>query len=174
VSDGTYHATYSYLANSPLISQITFRSNSVMRMTTTKRYDYLNRLLAISNAPSAATSLANAYMYNDGNQRTRCTMPDGSFWLYEYDPLGQLVSAKRFWADGTPVAGQQFEYGYDDTCPMRASANISVGGTDCPQSRLDLADEERLSHGVNNRTSTKPAATPGAQLCEPQHTRQTR
>ena len=28
--------------------------------------------------------------------------------------LGQLISGKRFWADGTPVAGQQHEYGFDD------------------------------------------------------------
>lgn len=31
VSDGTYNATYSYLANSPLINQITYRSNSTTR-----------------------------------------------------------------------------------------------------------------------------------------------
>ena len=39
---------------------------------------------------------------------------DGSFWNYQYDQLGQVVSGKRFWSDGTPVAGQQFEYGFDD------------------------------------------------------------
>ncbi len=38
------------LANSPLVGQITFRSNSVTRMTTTKTYDYLNRLTRIQSA----------------------------------------------------------------------------------------------------------------------------
>jgi hypothetical protein len=28
-------------------------------------------------------------------------------------------SGKRYWSDGTPVAGQQFEYGFDETCPVR-------------------------------------------------------
>src|SRR5438105_14774988 len=45
VSDGTYAAGYTYLANSPLVSQIIFRQNGTARMTTTKQYDNLNRLV---------------------------------------------------------------------------------------------------------------------------------
>jgi YD repeat-containing protein len=54
------------------------------------------------------------YLYNDANQRTRRTSVDDSYWRYEYDSLGQVVSGKRYWSDGTLVAGQQFEYGFDD------------------------------------------------------------
>jgi len=36
------------------------------------------------------------------------------YGLYTYDALGQVISGKRYWSDGTPVAGQQFEYGFDD------------------------------------------------------------
>src|ERR1044071_6617040 len=39
VSDGTNSATYTYLANSPLVNQIVFKSNTVTRLTTTKQYD---------------------------------------------------------------------------------------------------------------------------------------
>jgi YD repeat-containing protein len=108
ISDGTYQASYSYLANSPLVSQIIYRSNSTTRMTTSKTYDFLNRLTAISSQPSAAgaSPIGFHYAYNDANQRTRVNMDDGSFWLYEYDSLGQLVSGKRFWSDWIPVAGQ--------------------------------------------------------------------
>jgi RHS repeat-associated protein len=38
----------------------------------------------------------------------------GSYWDYQYDELGQVISGKRYWSDGTPMAGQQFEYGFDD------------------------------------------------------------
>jgi hypothetical protein len=48
-----YSATYTYLANSPLVSQIAFQQSTTMRMTTTKQWDYLNRLQAVSAAPSA-------------------------------------------------------------------------------------------------------------------------
>ncbi|MGV3772586.1 MAG: hypothetical protein ACO1QB_06755 [Verrucomicrobiales bacterium] len=33
---------------------------------------------------------------------------------YEYDALGQVIEGKKAWVDGTPVAGQQFEYAFDD------------------------------------------------------------
>ena len=30
------------------------------------------------------------------------------------DALGQVKSGKRYWSDGTAVAGQQFDYAFDD------------------------------------------------------------
>ena len=33
---------------------------------------------------------------------------------WAYDNLGQVFSGKCFWQDGTPVAGQRFEYSFDD------------------------------------------------------------
>ena len=85
-------------------------------MTTTKTYDLLNRLTAIGSQPSVsgASAVSFAYQYNDANQRTRVTLADGSFWVYQYDNLGQVISGRRYWSDGTPVAGQQFGYGFDD------------------------------------------------------------
>lgn len=114
--DGVFSATYSYLANSPLVSQIDFKSNTTVRLTTTKAYDKLNRLTSIASVGTGSTPSVNshAYSYNDANQRTRVNMADGSFWVYEYDSLGQVKSGKRYWNDWTPVAGQQFEYGFDD------------------------------------------------------------
>ena len=48
------------------------------------------------------------------DQRKVRTDADHSFWSYDYDDLGQLKSGKRSWSDTKPVAGQQFEYGFDD------------------------------------------------------------
>src|SRR5206468_10231186 len=109
-SDGSYAATYSYLANSPLVGQILFKNGSTVRMTTTKQYDLLNWLLRIANLPSADSEVSFNYAYNAANQRVRANLSDGSFWLYQYDSLGQVISGKRYWSDWTPVAGQQFEY----------------------------------------------------------------
>ena len=33
--------------------------------------------------------------------------------MYQYDNLGQVTSGKKYWSDGTPVAGQQFQYAFD-------------------------------------------------------------
>jgi RHS repeat-associated protein len=109
-----YSATYSYVANSPLVSNIVHKQSSTTRMTTTKQYDYLNRLLSVSSAPSAASAIIFGYSYNNANQRIRSTLADGSYWLYDYDSLGQVRSGRRYWSDQTSVAGQQFQYAHDD------------------------------------------------------------
>jgi len=136
--DGTFSATYSYLANSPLVSQVEVKSNTTVRLTTTKTYDNLNRLQRVSSQPSATglAPLAYSYSYNDANQRTRVNLADGSFWIYEYDSLGQVKSGKRYWSDWTPVAGQQFEYGFDDI----GNRTTTKTGGDSVGSSLRLAN----------------------------------
>jgi len=114
VSNGNYNVIYAYHTNSPLVNTVTFRTNSTTRMVTTKLYDRLDRLTSISSTPSADGSISYSYQSNDANQRTRAGLQDSSFWVYEYDVLGQVKSGKRYWNDWTPVAGQQFEYSHDD------------------------------------------------------------
>src|SRR6185369_14049349 len=113
-----YIATYAYLANSPLAGALTFKQNGTTRLTTSKDYDYLNRLTAISSVVSGSGAptlpVSYAYQYNAANQRTRALLGDGSYWVYQYDARGQVTSGKRYWLDGTPVAGQQFEYVQDN------------------------------------------------------------
>jgi RHS repeat-associated protein len=113
VSDGTNNATYGYVTNSSMVAEIAFKQNSTLRMTTIKQYDLLNRLTNISSTTASFTN-SFAYLYNDANQRTKVTREDGSYWNYGYDDLGQVTSGKRYWADNTPVAGQQYEYKFDE------------------------------------------------------------
>ena len=54
------------------------------------------------------------YAYNSANQRTAITKADNSRWAYGYDTLGQVTSGKKYWSNASIVAGQQFEYGFDD------------------------------------------------------------
>jgi len=91
--------------NSPLVSQIAFKQSGTTRMTTTKQYDYLNRLTSISSVPSASSAVNFNYNYNNANQRVQSALVDGSYWSYNYDSLGQVTSGRKYWADGTPVAG---------------------------------------------------------------------
>ncbi len=123
VSDRTNSASYSFLANSPLVSQILFQQSGTTRMTTTKSYDNLNRLLAVSNTPSADSVISFNYAYNNANQRTAVTNADNSRWAYQYDYLGQATSGKKYWSDAVPVAGQQFEYGFDDIGNRKVAAS---------------------------------------------------
>ena len=138
VTSGANVATYGYLANSPLVSQIGFASSGTTRMTTTKQYDRLNRLQAISSVSPVQSVAGFGYLYNSANQRTRTTLADDSYWLYTYDSLGQVISGKRFWQDGTPVAGQQYEYGFDDIGNRKsASMGGDANGSPLRQARYD-------------------------------------
>ena len=87
MTDGTYSVGYSYFANSPLVSQIIHKTNTTTRMTTTKQFDYLNRLQSISSLPggSGQLPLAYAYQYNDANQRRTVTSGDGSYCSKQVD-----------------------------------------------------------------------------------------
>lgn len=120
VASGPVLAQYAYVSDSRLVSQIRFQHNGALRMTTTRHHDLLNRLTTVASqtvespaSPDTAAA-ALAYAYNAAGQKTRTTQADGSFWLYDYDALGQLVDARRYWDDWTPVAGQQFAYAFDD------------------------------------------------------------
>lgn len=130
VSDGSYSATYAYHANSRLISTVTSKQTTTTRLTVSRSYDKLNRLQNIQNTPGDATQLPDlsAYGYNDANQRVRRTLADGSYWVYSYDALGQVTSGKRYWNDGTPVAGQQFEYAFDDIGNRTGANGAKTGG----------------------------------------------
>ncbi len=122
VTNGVNTANYSYVANSPLVSDIEFKQSGTTRMTTTKSYDYLNRLTLITNHLTGAgdESPAFAYAHNSANQRTAITNFGGTSsesptkWLYTYDSLGQVTSGSKRWSDGSVVLGQQFEYTFDD------------------------------------------------------------
>jgi RHS repeat-associated protein len=128
IGDGTNSATYSYLANSPLVSQILFQQNGSNRMTMKQGFDNLNRLTGITNAnPSSVTLDKHTYAYNSANQRTAVTQTDNSVWSFGYDALGQVTSGRKYWGDSSPVAGQQFGYTFDD---IGNRTQTQVGGNE--------------------------------------------
>jgi len=147
-------ATYSYLANSPLVSQITFAQNGTTAMTTTKQYDYVNRLAQIASQPggTGVPPVSFNYAYNLANQRTQDKLADGSYWVYQYDALGQVISGTKYFYDGTLVPGQQFDYSFDtigNRTQTQAGGDQSGGG-------LRLA-----SYSVNNLNQIVSRDYPG-------------
>jgi hypothetical protein len=69
--DGSYSATYSHLANSPRVSQITYQQGIEPRMTTTKQFDYVTRLRQVNAAPAAAgqAALTSVILYRENCSR---------------------------------------------------------------------------------------------------------
>ena len=93
-------------------------------------------------------------------QSTQATLADGSYWVYQYDDLGQVISGKRYWADGTPVAGQQFEYGFDDI-----GNRTSTGGRASAESTYTVnALNQYIDRNVTNRVDVFGVANPAATM----------
>jgi YD repeat-containing protein len=124
VTNGSETVSYDYWPNSSLAQTLTFQQSGTTRLTTTKTYDNLNRLLRILSIPSAASAISFAYGYNSANQRTAVTNADNSRWSYGYDALGQVTSGKKYWSDASPVAGQQFEYTFDDIGNRQTTGSV--------------------------------------------------
>ncbi len=133
VSDGVNSATYAFLANSPLVAQLTFATNGTPVMTTTKGYDFLNRLTNTTTLSAGLEPLdTHVYVYNTANQRTSVTNLDGSYWVYSYDTMGQVTSGKKYWSDGSTVAGQQFDYTFDDIGNRQSTTRDTRSATYTP------------------------------------------
>jgi RHS repeat-associated protein len=71
---------------------------------------------------------------------------------YQYDSLGQVTSGKKYWSDGTPVAGQQFTYNFDDIGNRQSTAS----GGDQTGSNLRPAN-----YTVNNLNQIASRDVPG-------------
>ena len=154
VANGTTSVTYTYVANSSLIWQITFSSGGTARMTTTKTYDFVNRLTGISSLNGQGATLdSHGYGYNSANQRTTVTNADSSYWSYQYDSLGQVTNGAKYWSDGTPVAGQQFGYSFDTIGNRQRTA----AGGDQTGSNLRFA-----SYTANNLNQYSSRTVPNA------------
>jgi len=114
VSDGTNSATYSYLANSPLVDHVLFTNNGVFRMARTNRYDYLKRLLSVTNRPAGGSPIASVYGYNAASQRTSLTNDASERWDFRYDYLGQVTNGWKYDSGGQVINDHRFAYFFDD------------------------------------------------------------
>jgi RHS repeat-associated protein len=155
VTNGTDVAHYSYLANSRLVGNVDFKRSGTTRMTTSRTYDKLNRLKEISSTATGSSTrpLRYDYTYNDAGQRMRVMHADGSYWIYQYDALGQVSSGRKYWSDSTPVAGQQFDYAHDDI----GNRTETVAGGDSEGGSLRTA-----SYTANNLNQYTSRTVPGA------------
>jgi RHS repeat-associated protein len=121
-------ATYARVPGTNLLSSTVFNNGSTNVLTVDRDYDSLTRLESITSTPSASSAKSFTYVYNDRDQRTRCTLADGSYWVYAYDDLGQVTSGIKYDADDVAIPGCGFGYDFDDI-GNRLSTTSDLTGT---------------------------------------------
>jgi RHS repeat-associated protein len=157
-------AAYGYLPNSSLIGTLTLTNHTTGRgMTTTREYDRLNRLRSISSKAVGSTNapvlpVAFEYQYNAANQRTRVNREDGAYWIYTYYELGQVVSGRKYWADGTEVAGQQFDYTFDTIGNRKNTGGRASAVSTYSVNRLKQYEERTVTNLVDVLGIANPTA----------------
>lgn len=144
LSGDTISNTYTYQPNSGLLDALIQKRGSTTFLTTTRTYDVLNRLSAITSIPATGNSISYAYEYDAANQRSKAVEADGKYWDYGYDSLGQVTKGAKRLTNGDPLIGHQFEYAFD-----------TIGNRTSTKSNSAQADYKLNAAGLNqydNRT----------------------
>jgi RHS repeat-associated protein len=113
VTSGPTVAAYTYHPDSDLVHTLLQSHSNQLRLTTIKLYDKLNRLLVVSNVPSADSPVSFDYRYNQANQRTQSTLANGEYWTYGYDLLGQVTNGTKRFPNGSAIPSYGFGYQFD-------------------------------------------------------------
>jgi len=139
-SDGAQTATYTYGPDGATWTNLSLGGPLNIGRT----FDGLNRLTSIVNTPSNDTAATFSYTYNAADQRTTNTLADGSYWVYTYDAVGQVSSARKHFADGMRMPWAQFQYDFDTAGNRKTAA--------CTDKDADSEQEYSLND-VNAYTS---------------------
>ena len=113
--------TYSYNDKSTLLESTSFNNGSEDVFKSQNSFDPINRLKTIEHN-NLKTSNIEQYSYelNKANQRTKFTLANGEYWDYQYDDLGQVISAKRYDSSGQLL--KDLTYNFDDIGNRTASS----------------------------------------------------
>ena len=114
VTLGTETTTYTYAADSGLVTGLATVRGSTPRLTTTSSYDALERLTSISSSNGSAVVSSHTYGFDSLNHRAESTLEDGSKWHYQYDAMGQVIAGEKTHESNWPIPGMKYGYAFDD------------------------------------------------------------
>jgi RHS repeat-associated protein len=148
ISSGGQTVTYAYRTDNGLLNTTSFTGGTLVA----RGYDSAGRLQSITTTPAADAPVSYTYEYDNLNQRRKVTREDSSYWSHTYNDRGELISGKQYWADNTPVFGDQSEYDYD-TIGNRKTARS--GGN-------ELGSLRQSSYSSNSLNQYMQRTVPGA------------
>jgi hypothetical protein len=103
VSEGVNSASYSYLANSLLVGNISFKQSSTTRMTTARQFDSLNRLTSIVTTNASGPVFPSVTVSSTSSSSLLAM----SSCLRPLKPFPMILMATCSAMDAGPIPGMQ-------------------------------------------------------------------
>jgi RHS repeat-associated protein len=122
-SSGAYTGEYKYTPNSDRLEQVNGLRLGDLIFRAQKTYHAGALCDTEHNLLHKHTLSSYRHSYDASGRRSSTTLSDQSTWRYNYNSRDELVSASRYWPDQSPVAGQRFEYDYDQAGNRRHMAS---------------------------------------------------
>jgi RHS repeat-associated protein len=115
LADGDVTAQYTYESGAPFVNAVTVKVDGASVMTRSIGWDLVNdRMTNIACTVAGSNVASFAYTWQTNADRiARVSLSDGSYWTYDYDSRGHLISGERFFADGSPYFGMQYGAQFD-------------------------------------------------------------
>jgi len=76
-------------------------------------------------------------------------LADGTYWEYDYDDLGQVVSGIKHWPDGAEVAGQNLTYVFDDIGNRKETGGRASAVSTYQPNELNQYTERTVSGAID-------------------------
>lgn len=143
---------YTFKAGTPFVQSIDFSRGSNPVMTQSYVFDALGRLAGAGAALTGGAPLRSvSYQFDNLDRRQQADWNDGAFWDYDYNPRGEVTSAKKKFNSQIFVGGSQFEYGFDDI----GNRTLERSGGDAGGANL-RETTYGVANALNQETSRNP------------------
>jgi hypothetical protein len=76
-----------------------FQNDSTAVLTTSRTWDFGQRLRTIKNVAGGVTVTSHDFLYDRLNRRTEAYLEDRSIWKYDYNDRDELTAGERYWSD---------------------------------------------------------------------------
>ncbi|MEI6528082.1 MAG: RHS repeat-associated core domain-containing protein [bacterium] len=134
ISNGDVCVRYIYATNSLLCATAVTSVQGVDILTRNLTWDLANDRMSNIAFSVSGSNIANyAYSYvTNSDQISKIIDISGSHWDYQYDSRKQLISARRYFADGSEYYGMQFGATYDSIGNPTAYGRLAASSTPIP------------------------------------------
>jgi RHS repeat-associated protein len=129
ITNGLVDVEYKYSDEYAFVTNVVLSTNRSNLAEGSVEWDVTNSRINSITWDIGASTVGYTYEYMPGSDRIhKITLADGTYWEYGYDSKDQLLSGRRYNADGSDYLGMQFGYDYDEAGNTTKSGFLRANG----------------------------------------------